>query len=43
VLQELSALCDDYEQQLFEEECLLLPRLQRRHAAAEMEPDQEVR
>jgi hypothetical protein len=27
VLVELSALCDDYEQQLFEEECLLLPRL----------------
>jgi iron-sulfur cluster repair protein YtfE (RIC family) len=27
VLARLSELCDDYEQQLFEEECLLLPRL----------------
>jgi hypothetical protein len=31
---EFAAVCDDYEQQLFEEECLLLPRLTQSHPAA---------
>lgn len=33
LLEVLSALCDDYEQQLLEEECLLLPRLKSRPAS----------
>jgi iron-sulfur cluster repair protein YtfE (RIC family) len=39
----LTALCDDYEQHLFEEECLLLPRIAGRqsHVAAAKASDRE--